>query len=337
MSLTREAAGRAAKTVFMKTTRVFSCVTLAGILAAAGLTLTAAAQTPKKVLVVTTTLGFRHSSIPTAEKVLGRLAERSGAFTIDYVQQPRQTVNEPRRPKALKNDADETARQKHAAEMAKYEEENARYKRAQQAFMEEMTKVLEKLSPASLKNYDGVIFANTTGDLPIPDRDGFLEWLKSGKAFVGMHSCSDTFHGWPAFLKMLGGEFQTHGAQVGVECLNQDPKHPSTATLGPSWKISQEEIYLIKNHDSKECQELLMLDKHPNNPGQAGQFPISWCKQYGQGKVFYTSLGHREDIWDDETPADYKRANSPEISRTYQQHILGGIRWALGLAPEAKP
>src|SRR3954454_18938507 len=39
---------------------------------------------PKKVLVVTVTKGFRHSSIPTAEKILGELAEKSGAFTVDY-------------------------------------------------------------------------------------------------------------------------------------------------------------------------------------------------------------------------------------------------------------
>jgi uncharacterized protein len=306
------------------------------VLLTTGLTLTAAAQTPKKVLVVTTTLGFRHSSIPTAEKVLGKLAAQSGAFTIDYVQQPKMTVNEPRKPKAPKDDADEAARDKYKADLAQYEEANGRYQAALKTFNEDMKKTLEKLGPDSLKNYDGVIFANTTGDLPIPDRDAFLDWLKSGKAFVGMHSCSDTFHGWPAFIKMLGGEFQTHGAQVGVECLNQDTKHPTTAMLGPTWKISQEEMYIIKNHDSKECQELLMLDKHPNSK-EPGDYPVSWCKQYGQGKVFYTSLGHREDIWDDETPADFKRANSKEISLMYQKHILAGIRWALGLAGEAKP
>src|SRR5690348_315956 len=39
---------------------------------------------PKKVLVVTVTKGFRHSSIATAERVLGQLAEKSGLFTVDY-------------------------------------------------------------------------------------------------------------------------------------------------------------------------------------------------------------------------------------------------------------
>ena len=47
-----------------------------------------AAEAAKKVLVVTATTGFRHSSIATAEKVLGQLAELSGAFTVDYVRQP---------------------------------------------------------------------------------------------------------------------------------------------------------------------------------------------------------------------------------------------------------
>lgn len=293
-------------------------------------------QGPRKVMVVTTTTGFRHSSIPTAEKVLAKLGQQSGAFTIEYVQQPVQTVKEPRKPKALDASASEAAKAKYQTELASYDADNAKFKEAQKGFMDEMKKTLERLSPANLKNFDGVIFANTTGDLPIPDREGFLAWLKSGKAFIGMHACSDTFHGWPAFIKMLGGEFAGHGAQVAVECLNQDPKHPANANLGPSWKISQEEMYLIKNHDSKECQELLLLDKHPNKPEQAGQFPVSWCKSFGQGKVFYTSLGHREDIWDDETPADFKRANSKEISLAYQKHILGGIKWALGMA-DAKP
>src|SRR6266404_6464508 len=90
---------------------------------------------PKNVLVVTVTKGFRHSSIPTAEKVLGELAQKSGAFTVDYV----------------RTDDD----------------------------------MAQKMTAEALKNYDGVIFANTTGELPLPDKEAFLEWIKSGKGFVG--------------------------------------------------------------------------------------------------------------------------------------------------------
>ena len=231
------------------------------------------AQTPKRVLVVTVTKGFRHSSIPTAEKILGELARKDGSFTVDYV----------------RNDQ----------EMA------------------------EKMTSESLKKYDGVIFGNTTGDLPLPDKQAFLDWIKSGKAFIGMHSASDTFDGKDGvdpYIEMLGGEFKTHGDQAGVECLISDVDHPATKHLKKgklqSYCIEQEEMYLLKNFDASKVHQLLYLDKHPNNKKEAGRFPVAWCKNYGEGKVFYTSLGHREDVWE---------------NQRYQAHILGGIKWALGL------
>jgi type 1 glutamine amidotransferase len=269
---------------------------------------------PKKLLVVTTTTGFRHSSIPTAEKILSRLAKDSGEFTVDFVEQPpgHAATGFPAKLKPDASDADKVA-----------------FATAETVWEEKLKSALQKLSPESLKNYDGVVFASTTGDLPIPDRQGFLDWIKAGHAFIGIHAASDTFHGWPGYIDMLGGEFQHHGRQVGVECLNQDPQNPATAHLGKSWTISQEEIYQFKNYDPAKVHDLLILDKHPEN-GSPGHFAVCWCKNYGAGKVFYTSLGHREDIWDAD-PNIPNRKNSVEISKAYQAHILGGIEWALGL------
>jgi uncharacterized protein len=244
---------------------------------------------PKKLLVVTVTKGFRHSSIPTAEKVLGELAQKSGTFTVDYVR------------------TDE--------EMA------------------------QKMTAAALKAYDGVIFANTTGDLPLPDKDAFLKWVKSGKAFIGMHSATDTFNKHEPvdpYVTMIGGEFQGHDAQVEVDCINQDPKHAACSGLGSTFHL-KDEIYILKNFDRSTVHGLLTLDKHPNKK-TPGDYPIAWCKMYGKGRVFYTSLGHREDVWDANTPESFKRENPKEVSEAYQKHILGGIKWALGLANgSAKP
>jgi type 1 glutamine amidotransferase len=245
---------------------------------------------PKRLLVVTTTVGFPHSSIPTAEKVLAALGEKTGVYSIEIVR------SGPR----------------------------PRDKAEQGPWMEKMTKDLaEKMNPEALKKLDGIIFANTTGVLPLPDKETFLNFIKSGKAFIGMHSASDTFHGPPGgavdpYIEMLGGEFQTHGAQVGVECLVQDAKHPAVRHFGESYCLGMEEIYLFKNYQANKVHELLMLDKHPNKKKELGRFAVSWCKEYGQGKVFYTSLGHREDVWE---------------SEPYQKHLLGGIKWALGLEP----
>lgn len=288
------------------------------ILIAAALSVTAQAA-PKKLLVVTTTTGFRHSSIPTLEKMLSQLAKDSGEFTVDFVEQPPGHAAAGF-PKKLKADA--TPEEKKAFEDAETKW-NASLKTA-----------LQKLSPESLQGYDGVVFASTTGDLPIPDPQGLLDWIKAGHAFIGIHAASDTFHGWPGYIEMLGGEFKTHGAQVGVECLNEDPAHPANAALGKSWTISQEEIYQFQNYDAAKVHDLLIMDKHPEHKEVAGHYPVSWCKNYGAGKVFYTSLGHREDIID--AGLDLKdRKNSPEISKAYQAHVLGGIEWALRLKSAA--
>ena len=189
---------------------------------------------------------------------------------------------------------------------------------------------LQKLSPESLKNYDGVAFVSTTGELPIPDPQGLLDWIKAGHAFIGIHAASDTFHRWPGYIDMLGGEFDHHGAQLSVDCLNEDPQHPANASLGKTWTLTQEEMYQFKNYDPAKVHDLLDLDKKPERPFTPGHFPVSWCKSYGNGKVFYTSLGHREDIIDPDPNLPH-RVNSVEISKAYDAHILGGIEWALGL------
>jgi|688.fasta_scaffold188789_1 type 1 glutamine amidotransferase len=242
---------------------------LTAALVAAGVVTAEAA--PKKVLVVTATTGFRHSSIATAENVIATLGETSGAYTVvDFVRGG---------PDGKDN-----------------------------------AEVAAKMTMAKLNEVDAVIFANTTGDLAIPDKDGFIKWVEAGHALIGMHSCSDTFHGYRPFIELLGGEFLTHGAQVQVDAYNQDPTHPATRHLGPIYTVF-DEIYEFKSFERAKVHGLLTLDKSPQTLAP-GDFPVAWSKDVGRGKMFYTSLGHREDVW---------------TSALYQQHILGGIQWALGL------
>jgi type 1 glutamine amidotransferase len=292
----------------------------------------AASPAPKRLLVVTVTLGFRHSSIPTAEKVLGQLAAKSGAFTVDFVHQPEgqppSTGHKPAPPPATASPQEQAA---YTAALAKYDAASKAAAAAAGPWMDRVTQALEALSPENLEKYDGVVFCSTTGDLPIPDKEGFLNWIKEGHAFIGIHAASDTFHHWPEYLDMLGGEFLRHGKQVGVAAINMDPKNPATATLPPSWAITQEEIYNFRDYDPAKVHELLTLGISPLD-GTPGHFPVSWCKMYGKGRVFYTSLGHREDIWDMD-PNIPKRINPPEVAQKFQDFLLGGIEWALGLQP----
>ena len=112
--------------------------------------------------------------------------------------------------------------------------------------------------------------------------------------------------------------------------VNADQSHPATAGLPNPWNLAQEEMYHIKNQDRSKVRSLLYLRHDPNETEKQMFFPVAWVHQAGKGRVFYTSLGHREDLWSDD--AEMKdRKNSVDVSRQYQAHILGGIKWALGL------
>jgi len=266
---------------------------------------------PKKLLVVSVTMEFRHSSIPNLEKMLGEMGTNSGEFTCDYVEQPAEMNVRRPGPNATQEQRDA------------YTEAQAKGKVA-------LTNALLKLSPENLKNYDAVVFASTTGMLPIPDPQGFLDWIKDGHAFIGIHAASDTFHHWPGYIEMLGGEFDHHGMQLSVDCLNQDTNNPATAGLPPVWTIAQEEVYQFKNYDPTKVHELLIMDKKPEGARAPGHFAVSWCKSYGTGRVFYTSIGHREDLI--ELDPNYpNRKNTPEAAKLYRAHVMGGVEWALGL------
>ncbi len=306
---------------------------------------TALGAETKRVIVVTVTTGFRHgNSIPFAEKTIKRLGEESKAYTVvDMVQQPAAPLPvsspAPKKPGDLAPSADEAAKAKYAEEIKKFDESTVKWqqnalkaKEAQPQWDEQMAKLL----PANLiaKHIDAVIFANTTGDLPLPDRDGFIKWVENGHAFCGMHSAGDTFHGFPGYLGMVQAEFKGHGSQVPADLVAGDKAHPANAGIGQTWNLAQEEMYEFKDgsHDRTKIHAIWFLRHAPQDVNAAAYFPVSWCRMAGKGRVFYTSLGHREDLWDD-TDAVKDRKNSPEISKQYQAHILGGIKWALGLAP----
>lgn len=244
-----------------------SCLALLLFVSATALAKKKAAA-PKKLLVVTVTKGFRHTSIPTAEKVIQQLGEQSGAFTVDFA----------------RTDED----------------------------------IAAKMTAQALANYDGVIFASTTGDLPLPDRDAFINWIKAGHAFIGVHAATDTFHNYAPFIEMINGEFKAHGPQLKVQTINRDPKHPAMKEWGATRDV-YDEIYTFKNFTPEKVQLLMSLDKNPNQKdpqyNQAGLYPLAWTRLYGKGRLFYTALGHREDVLE----SDY-----------YKAHLLGGIQWALG-------
>jgi type 1 glutamine amidotransferase len=166
-----------------------------------------------------------------------------------------------------------------------------------------------------------------------------IDWVSHGGAFVGIHAATDTLKTFVPYVSMIGGAFKTHGPQVTVDAINQDPVHAATKMLPSTWTVF-DEIYQMKNFERSNVHGLLSLDRLMlNDPdikakkATPGDYPVAWAKMQGKGRVFYTSLGHREDLWDSTWGDSGKRQNSPEQAKLFQQHVSAGILWALGLAP----
>jgi type 1 glutamine amidotransferase len=297
------------------------------------------ASATKKLLVVTVTTGFRHSSIETAEQVIAEMAKKSGAFTVDFVHQPDgMPVNPGKAPERGPKDTDEVFAKKtadYSAALAAFNEANKTWGDKVKAHL------AATMTPEQLKRYDGYIFANTTGDLPLPDRDALINEVESGKAFIAMHSGCDTYHGFPRYVAMLGGEFDGHPWHELVTMRIEDLNHPAGAVwTKPTDKVRDkfdiaDEIYQYKSYNRADKHVIISLD--PSNEEtrpkkkdkddsektffQRGKrddkdYAVSWTRDQGKGKVFYTSLGHREEVW---------------LNPKYQAHILAGIKWALGI------
>jgi type 1 glutamine amidotransferase len=174
-----------------------------------------------------------------------------------------------------------------------------------------------RLTPSGLAGVDAVFFANTTGNLGVPDLQAFLDWVASGKGFLGTHSASDTYHEAPSYLEMLGGELVTHGGIVEAEVRVSEPANPAVAHLAPSVRLADEWYRFQLMGPGRTV--LLKFERNPSDgvgtAGEAVDLPLAWQKPHGSGRVFYTALGHRQEIWED---------------ARFRKHLLEAIRWAIG-------
>jgi hypothetical protein len=280
----------------------------------AGAASAADAPKPARLLVVTVTTGFRHASIATAEGVLEELGRSSGLFHVDFLRMP---PGRPAAPKAPQRGKDTTD--------AAWAAEEATFKTAQEQFKKDdapwqatlREQFAKAFAPESLALFDGVIFASTTGELPIPDLDAFLAWIKSGKAFIGFHAATDTLKSSDAYCEMVGGYFAGHPWNAGGEhgFVVHDPGHPVVKMFPERFRWKDEIYQYDPRYKPENLRVLLSLDMAASTPQEPWHVPVAWVREYGKGRVFATNFGHNEATWTDPM---------------FKQHMEQGIAWALG-------
>ncbi len=249
---------------------------------------------PRKVLIFTKTNGFRHGSIPVAAASLTLLGEKTGAYTAE-----------------------------HSEDESMFE-------------------------PDTLKQFDAVFMINTTGevfrpkDLPKDENErkavlereerlkqSLVDFVRSGKGLAGTHSATDTYRNWKEYNDMMGGAFDGHPWHTEVPVRLLDDSHPLNKVFGGQGFTITDEIYQFRDDTAVPSDRRMLLSLDPDwdqlskGKRKDGFFPVSWIAKYGDGRTFYCSLGHRDEIyW------------NPAIL----QHYLAGFQYALGdLDADAKP
>lgn len=232
---------------------------------------------PRRLLVFSRTVGFRHASIATGKVALEKLGEATGAF------------------EAVISD-----------DLANFE-------------------------PGRIDGFDAILFLSTTQDVfagaedPQRLRKSLMDFVRGGKGFVGIHAATDTFYNWPEYGEMVGGYFDGHpwtaDTRVHIKVEEGQEKHPFVAMFEGRPVEFKEEIYQLKDpYDSDKVHMLLRLDPDKSDPVEGikrtdGDFGVAWARHWGEGRMFYCSLGHNHHIyW------------HPKVLR----HYLAGIQWALG-------
>ena len=211
--------------------------------------------------------GFHHASVPTGERVIKEIGEKSGSFDT--------TVSED----------------------------------------------VSVFTPENLKRYDAIMFY-TTGELPMTDaeKSAFINFVRSGHGFVGVHSATDTFYMWQPYLELVGAYFNDHPWHQKVTVDVTDPNSSIVGFLGKSFQV-YDEIYQMSDFQYNTSHVLLKLDpssvdlKKPNVHGRFYGWPLAWTRRDGKGRVFYCALGHEDSTWN---------------SEWFRKLMLNGIEWSMG-------
>lgn len=180
--------------------------------------------------------------------------------------------------------------------------------------------VAQDFTKENLKKYD-LVFFYTTGSLPISEADReyfFKEWLvQAGHGFIGAHSATDTYGDYEPYWDMVGGTFNGHpwGSRSVVTMTVHEPDHPAVKAWGPEFTI-KDEIYQYKNWQPEKVRVLMSINMEKTELKKPYHVPVSWVKEYGKGRMYYTNLGHNAETW---------------TNKQFLEAMTGGIKWVLHL------
>jgi len=149
----------------------------------------------------------------------------------------------------------------------------------------EITEDRDKLLPESIKDYDVFLDYTHGGNLTDEQTQSIINFVKKGKALVGIHSAAVDKKS-PEYTKLLGGMYSGHSDEAESSVRIIDRGHPITIGIEDFQIV--DEIYKLSDYDPSTFKTLIESDV------EGETYPVCWVKEYGKGKVTFLSLGHGE-------------------------------------------
>jgi len=190
------------------------------------------------------------------------------------------------------------------------------------------------ISADRLETFNTVIFYSS-GNILEPGTDGhppvaqaglaaLFDWVRAGGGMIAIHAGTDTLRDENApseYTRLVGGTFAGHGAQELATLDVVDPQFPAMVGLPVQFRMIDEWYLHRQINAGNDMRVLMLLDTQSMKQEMYTKLPpqpITWCSNYGKGRVFVTALGHREDVW--EMPL-------------YQGMLVKAIAWTAGDVP----
>jgi len=182
------------------------------------------------------------------------------------------------------------------------------------AFSVNATEDLSLVNSDTLRNYDVVMFALTSGELPFSaaQKAALIDFVSGGHGFIGVHSATDTLYEWPDYGRLVGAYFKEHPWTQQGSVVVENPSHP--ANVGVTDRLSiTEEFYTFQDNPRGRVDVLLRLD--PASVGATGDYPLAWAHSVGAGRAYYNALGHFPETWRD---------------ARFQRMLASAVAWTAG-------
>lgn len=166
----------------------------------------------------------------------------------------------------------------------------------------------------TLSSFDLIVPVWTGGELTKEQESGLESAVRNGTGLAGWHGMADAFGNSQIYKMMTGGRFVWHPAnnvQINVKII--EPNDPIMQGID-DFSISSELYYLhIDPSNHILANSVFTANEFPAT--QSVEMPIAYKRNWGKGRVFYFSIGHKPDDF-----------NFPQIRRIIEQGLLWAVK-----------